>query len=45
MQDYPNVKYVEIVWPSYKEPGKLLKTQIFPQVTEFGVEFNFMQNL
>lgn len=44
-KDYPDIKYVEIDWPSYKEPGKILKTQICPQEFELGVEFIFKCNL
>lgn len=44
-KDYPKVKVVEIDWPSYKEPGKILKAQMCPQESELGVEFNFKHNL
>jgi len=39
--DYPNIPYVDIDWPSYKEPGKILKAQVFPEKRSWGIEFNF----
>ena len=39
--DYPEIEFVDIDWPSYREPGKILKAQIYPQKTEWGVVFHF----
>lgn len=41
IDDYPDIEDVIIDWPSYKEPGKMLKMKIYPQATEWGVEFRF----
>lgn len=41
IDDYPDIEDVIIDWPSYKEPGKMLRMKIFPHATEWGVEFRF----
>ena len=42
--DYPDVPYVVIDWPSYNEPGKFLKTRIYPESSPWGIVFNFKLN-
>lgn len=39
--DYPDIPYVIIDWPSDKEPGRILKTYVFPEKRKWGVEFSF----
>ena len=39
--DYPDLPYVTIDWPSYNNPGVVLKAQIFPEERPWGIEFNF----
>lgn len=39
--DYPDLPYVTIDWPSYNNPGVVLKTHIFPEKRPWGIEFNF----
>lgn len=40
-KDYPKIQYVTIDWPSYNNPGVVLKAQIFPEERPWGIEFNF----
>ena len=42
LKDYPDIQGIEIDWPSYKEPGKILRAKIYPEKREWGVEFNFV---
>ncbi len=41
IDDYPEINDIVIDWPSYKDSKKMLKVRIFPQATEWGVEFRF----
>ena len=40
-EDYPEITYVTIDWPSYNNPGAVLKAQIFSEERPCGIEFNF----
>ena len=42
-KDYSDSPYVTIDWPSYNNPGVVLKAQVFPETRPWGVEFNFKQ--
>lgn len=39
LRDYPDIKEVEVKWPSYKEPGKIHNLMLYPKQLERGVEF------
>lgn len=39
LRDYPDIKDVEVKWPSYKEPGKIHNLMLYPKQLERGVEF------
>ena len=41
LDDYPDVPDIVIDWPSYNEPGKILKALVFPEKRPWGIEFNF----
>ena len=43
MNDYPELDYVEVDWPSYKEPGKILRARIKPEMRGDEIEFNFVR--
>ena len=43
MVDYPDMDYVEVDWPSYKEPGKILRVRLRPEMRGDEVEFNFVK--
>lgn len=40
-KDYPNVGFIEIEWPSYKEPGKRIPKRLIPMEYEWGIGFLF----
>lgn len=42
-EDYPNLDYVEVDWPSYKEPGKILRVRVRPEKRGEEIEFNFVK--
>lgn len=42
-EDYPNLDYVEVDWPSYKDPGKILRARVRPEMRGEEVEFNFVR--
>lgn len=48
MTDFPEIKEVEIMWPSFTQPGKAYRTGIYPISIEYNgqkhVEFNFIAN-
>lgn len=48
MDDYPDTEEVEIMWPSFKQPGKSYRTGVYPVKVEYNgqhfVEFNFAAN-
>ena len=43
MNDYPELDYVEVDWSSYKEPGKILRARIKPEMRGDEIEFNFVR--
>ena len=43
MVEYPDLDCVEIDWPSYNEPGKMLRVQIKPEKRGDDIEFNFVR--
>lgn len=42
-KDYPEMDYVETDWPSFNEPGRILRVRIKPEERNGEVEFSFVK--